>query len=194
MYMYVETYFTFLSVIVSWWYYFSIVFNTVTQTQTMSGSGYFCMPILNQVIGKKISRFLFWLAFESWTPSICTKIRLGGTILSAHTSLYSYHMSWWYEVFVLRRRWRLAPLLDYELQCNGFECAVGDSVNLVWRPQTLPRPASEAVNPAFSAYSTLIDIAMYIFYLIWDDILLQEHHEEDFFLYIAYSDESVYGA
>lgn len=25
-------------------------------------------------------------------------------------------------------------------------------------------------------------------------ILLQEHHEEDFFLYIAYSDESVYGA
>ena len=23
---------------------------------------------------------------------------------------------------------------------------------------------------------------------------LQEHHEEDFFLYIAYSDESVYGA
>ena len=103
-------------------------------------------------------------------------------------------MSWWYEVFVLRRRWRLAPLLDYELQCNGFEYAVGDSVNLVWRPQTLPRPASEAVNPAFSAYSTLIDIAMYIFYLIWDDILLQEHHEEDFFLYIAYSDESVYGA
>ena len=24
--------------------------------------------------------------------------------------------------------------------------------------------------------------------------MLQEHHEEDFFLYIAYSDESVYGA
>jgi hypothetical protein len=24
--------------------------------------------------------------------------------------------------------------------------------------------------------------------------LYQEHHEEDFFLYIAYSDESVYGA
>ncbi len=24
--------------------------------------------------------------------------------------------------------------------------------------------------------------------------VLQEHHEEDFFLYIAYSDESVYGA
>jgi len=23
--------------------------------------------------------------------------------------------------------------------------------------------------------------------------MLQEHHEEDFFLYIAYSDESVYG-
>jgi hypothetical protein len=24
--------------------------------------------------------------------------------------------------------------------------------------------------------------------------LLQEHHEEDFFLYIAYSDENVYGS
>lgn len=36
----------------------------------------------------------------------------------------------------------------------------------------------------------------YIPQTVFIDIVmnLQEHHEEDFFLYIAYSDESVYGA
>ena len=28
----------------------------------------------------------------------------------------------------------------------------------------------------------------------FQNCILQDHHEEDFFLYIAYSDESVYGA
>ena len=35
---------------------------------------------------------------------------------------------------------------------------------------------------------------MYYIYGNGDISLFQEHHEEDFFLYIAYSDESVYGA
>jgi Autophagy protein Atg8 ubiquitin like len=35
-------------------------------------------------------------------------------------------------------------------------------------------------------HSINISIGNHIFYL-------QEHHEEDFFLYIAYSDENVYG-
>lgn len=34
---------------------------------------------------------------------------------------------------------------------------------------------------------------MYVMLLILYLFHTQEHHEEDFFLYIAYSDESVYG-
>jgi len=32
-----------------------------------------------------------------------------------------------------------------------------------------------------------------VLHIINNWVLFQEHHEEDFFLYIAYSDESVYG-
>jgi len=34
----------------------------------------------------------------------------------------------------------------------------------------------------------------HLMYYSWLFCFFQEHHEEDFFLYIAYSDESVYGA
>ena len=46
-------------------------------------------------------------------------------------------------------------------------------------------------------YSFRVDCGFHNFYSALLNVLtmsiFQEHHEEDFFLYIAYSDESVYG-
>lgn len=73
----VEIYFTFLSVIISCGYYFSIVLITVTQTMSQEHvrlfslrSEYFCTSIFESSCRKKISRFLF---LHVLTPLSCRK-------------------------------------------------------------------------------------------------------------------------